>query len=120
MKLKILSESLFIGLISFAGYYKYQTINEGNELYAVINHNVEALSYDESDTSRYPKREGKAQFCTLYIYKKGGVTISVSKDPNPVFEANGEYTKEVKRGLEDRCPDKGAGCNPYSCQEVPY
>ena len=63
--------------------------------------NIEALTRDETgggDNSRYPNRDAK--FCTLYVYSKGSVAI---------------------RGLEDRCPIKnGSGCNPYSCQEVPY
>ena len=102
------------------GYYGYKSLNEENSLYTAIKHNVEALSDEETTQPRYPKKDGKAQFCTLYVYKKAGVTISVGTQPNPSFEGGGEYTKETKRGLEDCCPDKGTGCNPFSCQEVPY
>ena len=83
--------------------------------------NIEALTSVETgvgDNSRYPNRDAK--FCTLYVYSKGSVVIKRTTE-DPGLEASGEYSKSTIRGLEDRCPIKnGSGCNPYSCQEVPY
>lgn len=85
--------------------------------------NIEALTRDETgggDNSRYPNRDGDAKFCILYVYSKGSVVIKRTTE-DPGLEASGEYSKSTIRGLEDRCPIKnGSGCNPYSCQEVPY
>ena len=111
---------------AFQSYGSYGT--QDNSL---LMQNVEALAQgpdggdgDAGDGNgggfRYPDKSGKAKFCTLYVYMKGSVKASVSTDPNPQLEASGEYTRTKTEGLKDRCPDKGNGCNPFSCQEVPY
>ena len=91
--------------------------DESNEL---LMANVEALTSGEENNYRYPENKGQARFCTLYVYIKGGVVISTSSEPNTQYETSGEYTRITKEGLKDKCPLKGKGCNPYSCQEVPY
>lgn len=90
--------------------------NETNPLFL---QNIEALTNENTDY-RYPHSAGKAQFCKLYVYIKGGIVVSVGTNENPQYEGKAEYEKCIKEGLKDRCPDKGDGCNPYSCQEVSY
>lgn len=97
--------------------YNKQTNHRVNKL---VGLNVEALTQDESSSFRYPEKSGSAVFCTLYVYKKGGIVVGKSSSEIPEYEASAEYTKISSEGLKDRCPDKGKGCNPYSCQEVPY
>lgn len=105
-------------IVAGIGYFaSYSGTCERNDL---LLQNVEALSNDESNNPRYPQSAGKAEFCKLYIYMKGGIIVSTTNYPNTAYELSGEYTKEIREGLKDRCPDKGGGCNPYSCQEIPY
>lgn len=100
--------------------------SKGNHFSASVEKNYEALSAKiEEDGGggsnyRYPEAKGKAQFCKLYVYIKGGVVVSKGTEENPLYEGNAQYEKSIKEGLKDRCPDDGKGCNPYSCQEVPY
>lgn len=87
--------------------------------------NIEALSDGESSESgnnnfRYPKKDGKAEKCPLYKYisVSGGLSFT-TEDPNA--KVSGEYIKVSITGLLDTCPlENGDGCNPFSCQEVPY
>ena len=54
-------------------------------------------------------------------FMKTNIEVIKRTTEDPGLEASGEYSKSTIRGLEDRCPIKnGSGCNPYSCQEVPY
>lgn len=111
-----------ISALAIAGVASYAVTKSTNHsgFNNIIMQNVEALTNFENNDPRYPKKEGKAQFCKLYIYMKAGVVVSTSEEPNASLEVSGDFTKEVREGLKDRCPDKGEGCNPYSCQEIPY
>ena len=83
--------------------------------------NVEALaSGDAGGSFRYPDKSGSAQFCKLYVYMKAGVVVSKGTEENPQYEGRAEYEKRTTEGLKDRCPNRGGGCNPFSCQEVAY
>lgn len=109
-----------VGAGVYGGLHTYNAAYQIDESDLLLE-NIEALARNESgDNYRYPHLSGKPKFCTLYVYKKGGVVISTSEEANKEFDASAEYTKEKKEGLKDRCPDSGNGCNPYSCQEVPY
>lgn len=122
MKTKIKVALAFIGL-ACAGVTFYKGLPKEQDLEnTLLMENMEVLAGGESGGSyRYPEKSGDAEFCKLYVYKKGGVEVSRGTEPNDRFEVGVEYTKEVKEGLKDRCPvENGSGCNPYSCQEVPY
>ena len=125
MKTKIKVALAFIGL-ACAGVTFYKGLPKEQDLEnTLLMENMEVLAGGESGESggsyRYPEKSGDAEFCKLYVYKKGGVEVSRGTEPNDRFEVGVEYTKEVKEGLKDRCPiENGSGCNPYSCQEVPY
>ena len=83
---------------------------------------LEALAQEEVPGGyRYPNKEGKAVFCYLYIYTniKTGAKLNF-EDKQSDFDSSAEWKLETKQGLKDKCPNKGNGCNPYSCQEVPY
>lgn len=81
----------------------------------------DALAQNENSEYRYPHNYGKAEFCTLHIYTNlsTGMIVS-SEEENSTLEGEVTWTKTTKQGLRDKCPNKGDGCNPYSCQEVPY
>lgn len=87
--------------------------------------NVEALSEGSGDpqiTYRYPNREGKAVFCDLYIAinMETQARVVLGEDASEV-EVGAGWVKTTVEGLKDRCPKLSKlGCNPYSCQEVPY
>ena len=122
MKTKIKVALAFIGL-ACAGVTFYKGLPKEQDLEnTLLMENMEVLAGGESGGSyRYPEKSGDAEFCKLYVYKKGGVEVSRGTEPNDRFEVGVEYTKEVREGLKDRCPiENGSGCNPYSCQEVPY
>jgi len=125
MKTKKNAGLALIGLVCvcvcvYGGLYTYNAWNQTDESDLLLV-NIEALAQNESGGNyRYPNKEGEAQFCKLYIYKKAGIVVSVSDEENKEYDASAEYTKEIKEGLKDRCPNKGEGCNPFSCQEVPY
>ena len=83
--------------------------------------NGESLTPGESTSYRYPHLAGKAKSCKLYVYMKGGVVIGTSTSDDNSFEGEVGYEKIQISGLEDSCPiNKAKGCNPYSCQQVPY
>ena len=119
-------------VVAVAGFAAFQSYGSyGSQDNSLLMQNVEALAQgpdggdgDGGDGSgggySYPGKDEVAKFCTLYIYMKGGVKVTVTDSPNPQLEASGEYTKTKKEGLKVRCPDKGHGCNPYGCQEVAY
>jgi len=108
-----------VAIATFVGAKSFKTsAYESNDL---LMQNVEALAKNDGGGSyRYPKKEGNAKFCTLYVYFKGSVEVAKGTSENPKYEGKAEYTKETKDGLKDRCPDRGEGCDPYSCQEVSY
>jgi hypothetical protein len=87
--------------------------------------NVEALSEDSGDpqiTYRYPNREGKAVFCTLYIAinMETQARVVLGEEASEA-EVEAGWVKTSVKGLKDRCPTpSNLGCNPYSCQEIPY
>ncbi len=108
-----------VGLGSYKAYGSYTAANMSEED-LFLAENVSALSQSDVNSHRYPKRDGNPDFCTLYVYMSGSVVVSKGTDENPQYEGKAEYTKSKVRGLEDRCPDKGSGCDPYSCQEIPY
>lgn len=120
-KVKILVASVLFCAMGYTGYTAYEKIAM-SETEKFMQANIEALTLDEpggGGDSRYPNKDGDAKFCTLYVYSKGSVVIKRTTE-DPGLEASGEYSKSTIRGLEDRCPKKGNGCNPFSCQEVPY
>ncbi len=121
-KVKILVASVLFCAMGYTGYTAHEKMSM-SEAERFMKTNIEALTRDEPGGGgdfRYPKKDGDAKFCTLYVYTKGSVVIKRTTE-DPGLEASGEYTKSTIRGLEDRCPIKdGNGCNPYSCQEVPY
>lgn len=83
--------------------------------------NIEALGRGENGGGhRYPDLAGKPQSCTLYVYMKGGVTVGKGEGENPNYEGKAEYIKIKVEGIKDLCPREGNGCDPYSCQEIPY
>ena len=113
-----------------AGFTAYQSYSSyGVQDNSLLMQNVEALaqSSDGGDGDangggyRYPDRRGRARFCTLHVYidSNGKVAYS-STEENKQLELSGKYEKTTRRGLEDKCPDDGNGCSPFSCQEVPY
>lgn len=109
-----------VGAGIYGGLHTYNALDQTDESDLLLE-NIEALAQNESGGNyRYPKKAGEAEFCTLYVYKKAGIVVSTSEEENKEFDASAEYTKEKKEGLKDKCPDDGDGCNPYSCQEVPY
>jgi len=115
----IIVTTLFFAMV-YAGYSVYESaiLTKAEKF---MKANVEALTSDESGEGgyRYPDRRGKALYCTLYVYTKGSIVIK-SEDIRNDLEVSGEYTRTTISGLKDRCPGNGNGCNPYSCQEVPY
>ena len=118
-KIKFLVASLLFCAMSYAGYMGYERVTM-SEAERFMQANVEALTSGESGSGfRYPDRSGRANYCTLYVYIKGSIKIEAVEERKDL-EATGEYTKTVISGLKDRCPSKGNGCNPYSCQQVPY
>lgn len=109
-----------IGVGVYGKLYTYNALEQTGENYLLLD-NIEALATIEGEGGdRYPDLAGKPEFCTMYIYKKAGITVAKGENVNPSYEGNAEYTKEKKEGLKDKCPREGNGCNPYSCQEVPY
>lgn len=109
-----------VGAGVYGGLHTYNAAYQIDESDLLLE-NIEALAQNESGGNyRYPKKAGDAKFCKLYVYKKAGIVVSISEEENKDYDASAEYTKEIKEGLKDRCPDDGDGCNPYSCQEVPY
>ena len=117
--LKKIAMVAMLGIMSFGVYstYEYVVTTDAEHL---MMENVEALTGPETgDDHRYPERSGNALFCTLYVYTKGSIVVK-SEDVQTGLEASGEYTKTTVSGLKDRCPNRGNGCDPYSCQEVPY
>ena len=104
-------------LVSFS----FITLAKDRKLMDMFVFELDALAKDENSEYRYPLNYGKAEFCTLHIYinVNTGMTIT-SEEENSSLEGNLSWTKTTKQGLRDRCPNKGDGCNPYSCQEVPY
>ena len=89
--------------------------------------NIEALSDGESSESgnnnfRYPQKDGKAEKCTLFKYiSLSGEGSFTSTDGGLEGKLEGKYIKTTITGLLDTCPiENGDGCNPFSCQEVPY
>ncbi len=93
-----------------------------NRVKIFLNSDLSALTQNEGQGQyRYPKNYGKAEYCNLYVYVniETGATIE-SDGANAELDAHVGWTKIIKQGLKDKCPNKGDGCNPYSCQEVPY
>lgn len=82
-----------------------------------------ALANDSEGSGdyRYPNNYGKAEFCTLYVYVniRTGAKVE-SEDLKPSLTAELGWEKTTDSGLRDKCPKSGKGCNPYSCQKVPY
>ena len=103
------------GSVGMRSLQRNKNINE-----TLLMANVEALTSEEDVNYRYPERSGKALFCKLYVYMSGGVVVSSGTEEKPQCEGKIEYEKIIREGLKYRCPDKGNGCNPYSCQEIPY
>ncbi len=113
-----------------AGFTAYQSYSSyGVQDNSLLMQNVEALaqSSDGGDGDangggfRYPDKSGKAKFCDLYVYiDASGKVVYSSTEENKQLEFGGKYEKKRTEGLKDRCPDKGSGCNPYSCQVVSY
>lgn len=109
-----------VGAGIYGGLHTYNALDQTDESDLLLE-NIEALARNESGGGhRYPDLAGKPEDCTLYIYKKGGITVAKGDSENPSYEGKAEYTKEKKEGLKDKCPREGNGCDPYSCQEVPY
>lgn len=119
-----MAKKLFVPLAVAAvvamGYVGYGAYGSQSEEDALLVDNVEALASNENEKYRYPDKSGDAKFCTLYVYMKAGVVVASGEDTNSNYEGKVEYTREKREGLKDRCPNKGSGCNPYSCQEVSY
>lgn len=131
MNKKLFKSTLMVALVAVAGYgsYKaYEGYARNKRQSMLLTENVEALSQNtasgenQGNSFKYPEKEGDAKFCKLYIYKKGDAVVYTGEEPNSQYEAKVgiEYEKKVIEGLKDRCPDRGEGCNPYSCQEIPY
>ncbi|WP_455508624.1 hypothetical protein [Butyricimonas paravirosa] len=119
MKVKFIIAAMLFLAIAYAGYSVYESATlTGAEKF--MRANVEALTLNEpGGDQRYPDRRGKALFCSLYVYTKGSIVVK-SEDVRKDLEVSGEYSRTTVSGLKDRCPNNGNGCNPYSCQEVPY
>jgi hypothetical protein len=84
----------------------------------LMEENIEALA---EGCFRCPKKDPDPQFCTLHCYinaKTGGSWKGEQENKSLTVEAGWSYEK--KGGLKDRCPKRGEGCNPFSCQEVAY
>lgn len=88
--------------------------------------NVEALSESSGDpqiTYRYPRRNGRADDCIIYSYFNINTNLSMTllaPDDNQ-YSANLGWEKKEISALKDKCPIIfGQGCNPYTCQEIPY
>ena len=111
---------LAVAAVVAAGYVGYVTYGSQSEEEALLMDNVEALASGDDGKYRYPDKSGDAKFCTLYVYMKAGVVVASGEDTNSNYEGKAEFIREKREGLKDRCPDKGSGCNPYSCQEVSY
>lgn len=122
-KKKFVLSVLSAAVLVSAGYVGYREVTN-DESSDLLLANVEALAGTENNNNnnnyRYPEKAGDAQFCTLYIYLRGGIVVSSGENTDSNYEGKAEYTREKREGLKDRCPDKGSGCDPYSCQEVPY
>lgn len=85
--------------------------------------NVEALSSpsDAGTNYHYSEAKGKAKFCTLYVYIEASGSVAASSEtPISSYEGNVKYKREKRDGLKDKCPEKGKGCNPFSCTSVTY
>ena len=122
MKKKIFM--LCVALVVSAIAVVYCSIYKNHLTVDLVCGNLYALTRGESQNFRYPDKSGKAVFCTYYLYidMKTNGKVSESETENSELDAEVGITlrKEKKEGLKDRCPKKGNGCNPYSCQEVPY
>ena len=113
------------GFAAFQSYGSY-----GSQDNSLLMQNVEALAQgpdggdgDGGDGSgggfRYPNKEGKAEFCKLYVYMKGNVEVYASDSPNPQLEASG-ISYKVLEGFYIKCIDHGNGCTPTDCVIVNY
>jgi len=87
----------------------------------ILESDIEVLSRAENDNYRYPNKQGNARFCNLFVYVniETGMTFT-TEDENTTLEGDLSWIKTDVQGLKDRCPNRGDGCNPYSCQQVPY
>lgn len=111
---------LIVSAAAIVGY----SICQNNAIIDLVAYNIEALTLNDTPNYRYPNKEGKAIFCTYYLYINidTNTTILESDTENSKLDAEVGITikKEKKEGLKDRCPSKGNGCNPYSCQAISY
>ena len=79
---------------------------------------------DGSETGggfRYPDKSGNCKTCTFNKYTNIKTKVTITSESSiPELDMSAEWIKSSQPGLYDTCPKKGKGCNPYSCQFVPY
>ena len=126
MKGKFLKSVFMSAAVAVAGagcwkaYDAYMNGNE-SELDLLAAENVQALSESNGTEYRYPKREGRPQRCTLSVYISLKSHIGYRDTMSlKAAEGNVEYNYTKTDGQLDKCPDKGDGCNNYTCQHIPY
>lgn len=65
-----------VGAGIYGGLHTYNALDQTDESDLLLE-NIEALARNESGGGhRYPDLAGKPEDCTLYIYKKGGITVA--------------------------------------------
>lgn len=109
----------------FGGLKAYNAYSDNESTLMIAN--IEALSQNNggdganSGNFNCPNKSPKPKFCTLErcFSLSSGVHYA---DSSELFKAEGNvaFTYRNVDGLKDRCPEDGTGCNPYSCQFVPY
>ena len=120
---------LCAAFLTFALVLGFITYNKTTQ--ALLSVNIEALTNNENEgtssnegTSNnegngtiffYTHKLGDPKTCTLYrhIDLNGGIHYSNGK-----AEGNLGWTNERLSGIEESCPNTGAGCTVFSCQEV--
>ena len=109
----------------FGGLKAYNAYSDNESTLMIAN--IEALSQDNggdganSGNFNCPKKDPKPKFCTQERCFSLASDVHYA-DSTDLFAAEGhvEFTYKKVDGLKDRCPNRGSGCNPYSCQFVAY
>lgn len=109
----------FITLIVLS--FVFVSVSSDKRILQILEQNTEAMSQMENNVYVYPHLEGKPVFCRMYVYVNVDTGVQVSlEEEDASLEGNVKWEKRVESGLKDKCPNRGNGCNPYSCQSVPY
>lgn len=108
-----------VGLGSYKAYGSYKAANmPTNDLLA---ENILALS-DDANNTRYPHLQGKPNKCKLSIVISANAGVSYKNVSDlKSAEGNVNFSYSQVKGMEDSCPvTSPTGCNPYTCQQIPY